>query len=383
MSILFYFICEISPTGGGVERVVSLLYQELTRRGYRVLTVHGEEVGRNDAIPDQYLLPVPERLDAKENVTYIRNFVRRENVCLVFNFAAILNKSSLCLVEACRMERVPIVSVLHNTLESALWNFPFVKKLMELDFWKPLFRRLLGMVHRIPFYKGGRYLHDFAVATVVLAPCYVDEYRQIIGRIENVFSIRNPLPMSADEMVDWNEKEDIALFVGRLERQKSVDKLIRIWSKLDMPGWKLLIVGSGSQENNLRLLARKLGVEGSVSFEGHQNPLPYYRRSKLFCMTSIYEGYPMTLIECQAFGVVPILYDSFLAACDIVRTGENGVLVPAFREQDYVQRLRNLMLNKDRIQQMSERCRKEAEKYSVNGIMDQWVEVIERYRIRN
>lgn len=383
MNILFYFICEISPTGGGVERVASFQYQELTRKGYHILTVHGKELGSSDTIPDQHLLPVPERLDAKENIAYIRDFVRRENVCLAFNFAAILNKSSLCLVEACRVERVPIVSVLHNTLESALWNFPLVKKLMEQDFWKSMFRRLLGMAHRIPFYKGGRYLHDFAAATVVLAPCYVDEYRRIIGRTENVFPIRNPLPMSADETVDWNGKENVALFVGRLEQQKSVDKLIRIWSKLDMPGWKLLIVGSGSQENNLRLLARELGVEGSVSFEGHQNPLPYYRRSKLFCMTSIYEGYPMTLIECQAFGVVPVLYDSFLAACDIVRTGENGLLVPAFREQDYVQGLRDLMSDNGRLRQIGERCCKEAEKYSVDGIMEQWVEVIERYRIRN
>lgn len=381
MNLLFYFTCEISPTGGGVERVVSLQYHELTRRGYHVFTVYGKELGRNDAIPDQYLLPVSERLDAKENIAYIRNFVRQKNICLAFNFAAILGRSSICLIEACRIEQVPIVSVLHNTLEFALWNFPVVKNLMTYGFIKPLLRRLLGMVHRMPFYKGGCYLHKHAVATIVLAPCYVGEYQRIVGRMENVFSIRNPLSIPPDKTVDWDGKENIVLFVGRLERQKSVDKLIRIWGKLDMSGWKLLIVGSGSLENDLKQMVRKLGLTGRISFEGHQDPLPYYRKAKLFCLTSIYEGYPMTLIECQTFGVVPILYDSFLAACDIVRTGENGLLVPAFREQDYIRGLRDLMSNDKLLRKMSERCRKEMEKYSIDHIMEKWVEVIEHYRI--
>lgn len=381
MNLLFYFTSEISPTGGGVERVVSLQYHELTRRGYHILTIHGKELGNSDAIPDQHLLPVPERLDAKENIAYIRNFVRQESICLAFNFAAILSKSSICLVEACRMEQVPIVSVLHNTLEFALWNLPIVRNLMEYGFIKSLLCRLLGTVHRIPFYKGGRYLYKHAVATVVLSPCYIIEYQNIIGYTENVFPICNPLPMSPDKTENWNGKKNIVLFVGRLERQKSVDKLIRIWGKLNMPGWKLLIVGGGSQESDLKQLAMELGLMGNISFEGHQDPLPYYQKAKLFCLTSIYEGYPMTLIECQAFGVVPILYDSFLAARDIVQTGKNGLLIPAFREQDYIRGLRKLMSDDKLLCQMSEYCRTGMEKYSVDHIINKWVEVIEHYRI--
>lgn len=364
-----------------MERVASLQYYELVRRGYHIFTIYGKAVGDNDAIPNQYQLPVPEKLYSKSNIAYIRDFVKQKNISIVFNFSAAYNKSSLCLVEACRAERVPIVSILHNTLEYALWNFPVVKNLMEYNCVRPMLRNLLGMVHRIPFYKGGRYLHDYAAATVVLAPCYVDEYKRIVGRTRNVFPIRNPLPMSADKTVDWDGKENIALFVGRLERQKSVDKLIRIWSKLDMPQWRLFIIGNGSQENNLKRLARELGVESTVSFEGHQNPLLYYRRAKLFCLTSIYEGYPMTLIECQAFGVVPILYDSFLAARDIVRTGENGLLISAFREQDYVQGLKELMSDNGLLRQIGERCYKESEEYSVDLIIKQWVKLIENYRI--
>lgn len=380
-TILFYFVSEIAPMLGGVERVVSIQYRELSQRGYRVLTLYGKGINRNDAIPDQYPLPVPERLNSKENVAYISDFVKREAVCLAFNFGAIFSKSSICLVDACRIEGIPVVSILHNTLDATLWNLPVVSMLMEHGCGKKLLHQLLSMVHRLSFYKGGRYLYENTVATVVLAPCYVLEYKNIIGRLANVFSIYNPLSLPVEELSDWDKKENIVLFVGRLEKQKSVDKLIRIWSKVDMSDWKLFIVGSGSQEKRLKQLTRDLGMAEHISFEGYQNPIPYYRKAKLFCLTSIYEGYPMTLIECQAFGVVPVLYDSFIAAGDIVRTGEYGIILPAFQEETYVNELRRLMLDRNLLQRMSELCRKETERYSVDRIMEQWVELIERYRL--
>ena len=342
-TILFYYISEIAPTLGGVERVVSIQYNELIRRGYRVLTIHGKSLGRNDAIPNQYELPVPERLDSPENIAYISDFVKREVVCIAFNFNAVFNKSSLCLVRACQIEKIPLISVLHNTMDVILWSFPMLNKLMEHSLGK--------------------------------------EYKRIIGKSDHVFSIYNPLSLPVDKSLDWSRKENMVLFVGRLEKQKGLDKLIRIWSKVNVPDWKLFIVGKGSQENYLKQLAQELGITNRISFEGHQDPVPYYRKAKIFCLTSIYEGYPMTLIECQAYGVVPMTYDSFIAARDIVRMGENGSLAPAFQEQAYISELRQLMVDEERLKLMSDCCRKEIDRYSVGNIMEQWVELIECYRL--
>lgn len=380
-TILFYYISEIAPTLGGVERVVSIQYNELIRRGYRVLTIHGKSLGRNDAIPNQYELPVPEQLDSLENIAYISDFVKRESVCIAFNFAAILNKSSLCLVRACQIEKIPLISVLHNTMDVILWSFPMLNKLMEHSLGKIFLHLLLAFVQRMPFYRGGRYLYNHSVATVVLAPCYVEEYKRIIGKSDHVFSIYNPLSLPVDKSLDWDRKENTVLFVGRLEKQKGLDKLIRIWSKVNVPDWKLFIVGKGSQEDYLKQLAQELGITNRISFEGHQDPVPYYRKSKIFCLTSIYEGYPMTLIECQAYGAVPMIYDSFIAARDIVRMGENGILVPAFQYQAYISELRQLMVDEERLKRMSDCCRREIDRYSVGNIMEQWVELIERYRL--
>lgn len=381
-NILFYYISEISPLSGGVERVVATQYQKLTDRGYQIYTIYGIKLNCTDCIPKQYQLPIPDRLHAKENILFIQNFIQNNNISLVLNFAALFNKGSVCVVEACKGTNVPIISVIHNTMEYLLWKLPLVRNLMKLYVGKEILHGLLKVVHRLPFYKGGLYIYKNAAATVVLSPCYIDEYKSIITRkASNLYSIYNPSPIKQFENVEWDEKQPMVLFVGRLEKQKSVEKLIRIWAKLNDTSWRLCIVGSGSQEQYLKDLACKLQVSDSISFEGHQSSFPYYKNAKIFCLTSIYEGYPMTIIECQSYGVVPVIYDSFLASHDMITSGKDGIIVSSFVEDEYVEALRMLMNDGNLLKSMSENSLDTARRYSVEEIIDQWVKLIEKYRL--
>lgn len=206
-NLLFYFISEISPSSGGVERVVSMQYQKLSERGYQIYTIYSIKQNYTDSIPGQYQLPVPDCLHAKENIQFIQNFIQDNNISLVLNFAALFNKGSVCVVEACKAARVPVISVIHNTLEYLLWKLPLVRNLMKLSVSKGVLHGLLKVVHRLPFYKGGLYLYKNAAATVVLSPCYIDEYKSIITRIAtNLYSIYNPSPIKRLEKLEWDEK---------------------------------------------------------------------------------------------------------------------------------------------------------------------------------
>lgn len=380
-NLLFYYTCNISATSGGVQRVVALQFYELSKKGYHIFTVYGKKTDAEDLIPEQYQLP-----DSNEksfytiaNITYIHKFIVEKHIDVALNFAAVLSKSSLCLVEACKEARIPVISVLHNTLELPLWNIPIIKTLMKHYFARIIFRKLISTVHRNPFYKGARYIYNHAEATVVLSPCYIKEFKEIvIKKPKNISYIYNPLSLPPATDLNWKDKQQIALFVGRLERQKAIDKLIRIWKNLDKRSWKLFIVGSGSQEHYLKDLANKLNLMDSIVFVGHCSPIPYYKLAKVFCLTSIYEGYPMTLIECQAYGVVPIIYDSFASAHDVIETGKNGIVVPAFKERKYIDALHQLINDDDKLRKMSSMCQIEAERYSVDRIMDKWESIIKK-----
>jgi glycosyltransferase involved in cell wall biosynthesis len=87
--------------------------------------------------------------------------------------------------------------------------------------------------------------------------------------------------------------------------------LLMAWK---IPPVGLVIVGSGSEESELKNLAQKLGIENAVIFEGWQNNLAsYYKTCDCFLVTSWYEGYGMTLVEAAAVGTKIVSTDVGIA----------------------------------------------------------------------
>ena len=65
--------------------------------------------------------------------------------------------------------------------------------------------------------------------------------------------------------------------------------------------WKLVIVGSGSDENNYKSYVAENDIK-NIYFEGNKNPLPYYQKASVFLMTSALESWGLTITEAQQFG---------------------------------------------------------------------------------
>jgi len=112
------------------------------------------------------------------------------------------------------------------------------------------------------------------------------------------------------EKIDVNFKEifkyPVIINVGSLTEQKGQKYLLRAFAevKKDMKDVKLLILGEGPLRKELELLAEKLGIKKDVIMPGFvKNPFKYISRSKLFVLSSLWEGFPMVLLEAIACGV--------------------------------------------------------------------------------
>ncbi len=118
------------------------------------------------------------------------------------------------------------------------------------------------------------------------------------------------------------------LYVGRIAKEKSIDLVIEGFSKIDqskIPS-RLVIVGAGPQEDELKELANKITDEGTVLFLGkkaaHTIPI-YYHACDIFVSASLTETQGMTFIEALASGkVVFAREDSVLL--DLIIPGKNG-----------------------------------------------------------
>ena len=152
--------------------------------------------------------------------------------------------------------------------------------------------------------------------------------------IYNSFDIKEIKRLS-DEAID-NEYEDIfnkpvIITAGRLKGQKGHWHLIRAFFEVKKQvDAKLVILGEGDLKGYLTELAEDLGLKDDVYFLGFQNnPFKYIARSKVFVMSSLYEGFPNALAEAMACGVPVISGDC--------KSGPREILAPDEFEKEIIE----------------------------------------------
>jgi rhamnosyl/mannosyltransferase len=122
------------------------------------------------------------------------------------------------------------------------------------------------------------------------------------------------------------------LFVGRLRHYKGLDVLLQ--ALRDLPDVRLRIVGEGQMGDEWRTLARGLGLEDRVRFEGQvaDERLPgLYRGARVFVLpsTSRAEAFGTVLLEAMACGLPCVTTELGTGTSWVVRHGETGFVVPA------------------------------------------------------
>ena len=122
----------------------------------------------------------------------------------------------------------------------------------------------------------------------------------------------------------------IVLGVGRLERQKGFDLLVRAFAEATRRhrGWKLVIAGDGSQRAALAALAASCGVADRVRLPGTQADIwRLYAAADVFALPSRFEGFPNALLEAMTAGLPSVAADCPTGPREIIRDEHDGLLV--------------------------------------------------------
>lgn len=98
-------------------------------------------------------------------------------------------------------------------------------------------------------------------------------------------------------------------------------------------------------------------------------------------LTSDFEGFPLVLAECMSFGVIPAVYNSYSAVCDIIDGGKDGIVLP-YHEKGYdaneaAGMIANIMKDDGKREQMALAAIKKSKEYSVEKIYSEWEKVFE------
>lgn len=135
---------------------------------------------------------------------------------------------------------------------------------------------------------------------------FFDKIKHKTKIIHNIVDSKRVLEMSNEI---YNTPESDIVFLGRMIELKQPKKIIEITDglKKNNNNIRTTMIGSGELLEECKSLTKKLLLDDNISFLNFlSNPFPYVKKSKVAIMPSLYEGLPMSAIECLILGI-PVL----------------------------------------------------------------------------
>ncbi len=396
MNILFYCNHNVQePICGGIVRVSSLLNNIFAQHGHHnYLAYYYSDA---NATSQSFVKSIQCERHKEENI--VADFIKENSIDVILLLVP-LNNSTVYILDFLNKFRKSwfhgqLIHPIHTIPFAELkgWDWPYIKYNLhrkDYSFSLKLKTTLWGIMCNIfPRYTTQRVARryqnicDTCDQVVLLSDYYLPFFKKHVNTSYNVCGINNPYVYSNINLdIDIRNKQKIVLMVGRLnEDTKRISRALKIWKlieqKYHQDYWKLKIVGSGDDLAYYTKLARKYKLH-NVSFEGRQNPRPYYQEASILMMTSAIEGLPMVIIEAKQMGVVPIAFNSYEAVYDLIDPTKDGVIVENEDINIFAERLYQLMSNDAYRNTLAVKAIEINDKFSEENIYHKWEELFKR-----
>ncbi len=145
---------------------------------------------------------------------------------------------------------------------------------------------------------------------------------------KKIYQIYNPYLKKIN--VKFFKKKNYIINIARLRKQKDHKTLLKAFKIFlnNNSDYKLIILGHGNLKGDLELLCKKLGITKKVIFKGWvKNTIPYLKKSKIFVLTSVYEGLGNVLIDAINYNVPCVSTNCPSGPSEILLDGNGGYLV--------------------------------------------------------
>jgi glycosyltransferase involved in cell wall biosynthesis len=306
-------------SGGGAERAMVNLARGLNKRGLEIDLVLGTAIG-------PYLPSVPSNIRIVELGTNrwlpktlgLARYLRSARPTAMISSLDNINIASIAKMLA-RVDTRVIVNVQnHVTTDLASYHgFRARLKPYLLRMFYPWADHVIAVSH--------------GVADDLITNWGVP--RELVGVIHNPVMNENIDDMTR-EPVDHPffapGEPPVLIGVGRLTLQKDFPNLFRAFARVRAKrSVRLLILGDGELREPLEALARQLGIDRDLSMPGFAaNPYAYMAKSRIFVLSSLWEGLPTVVMEALATGTPVVSTDCPSGPREILDDGAFGKLVP-------------------------------------------------------
>ena len=367
-------------TSGGSERVMSIVANKMQERGYEV-----EIICLNDQI---VFYPINEGIkithveveagtkSLPKKLWWFRKYIQKTQPDVVIAFmVSVYTVTLLALMGV----DIPVISSVRND--------PAYSNLRKKITRKILLPRSAHVVVQTQQIKEFFSKNIQKMTTVIYNPVnervfetsYDDDN---VDDNENLkLKVKDGVEVKVDGLkVKVEERLNRIISVGRLYPQKDQKMMIEAFAKVSerFPDWKLVIFGEGPQRRALETIIQdpRFKIQDKVSLPGRsENIIDELKKSKVFCLSSVYEGMSNALVEAICVGL-PIVTTKVSGTEELIKDGENGFIVNIGDTDAMAEALTKILKDENLQKQFSENNKAQAIKFETNAIVDQWENLV-------
>ncbi len=344
LQVIPYFIP--ARTYGGPLTVAYNLSKELVKRGHQVVVYTTDTLNARNRIKE-----TEETIDGIK----VRRF-RNVSNSAAYKHHIFLSPGMLFTIR----KELPSFDIIHmyeyRTLQNILvhhyakkYNVPYVSEAdgsLVPGFHKQRLKKIFDLLF------GHKIIRD-ASKLIALTPTEVVMYRELDVEESKIVQIPNGIDISQYEQLPEKgffrkaygiTEENIILFLGRIHKMKGIDILVEVAAQLIKEGRNIRLVIAGPDYGHLghlKKLTKELNVDSQITFTGFifgEMKLAAYVDADVYVLPSIYETFPITVLEACACAT-PVIVTDRCQIADLVQDNL-GFVVPYDKD-----RLRDAILN--------------------------------------
>lgn len=193
---------------------------------------------------------------------------------------------------------------------------------------------------------------------------------------QRTYVIPNPVPFYPEKSAPLESQR--VIMIGRYNDAKGYDYLIPAWDIVHQrhPDWTLDVYGSGELRDQVVQWISQRHLENTIILhEPTSHIMEKYLESSICILSSRYEGFSLVILEGMACGVPFVSFDCPHGPRNIIRNGEDGLLVDYLNPQALADGVCQLIENEDLRRRMGTNARKNILRFSKESVMSQWDEL--------
>jgi GalNAc-alpha-(1->4)-GalNAc-alpha-(1->3)-diNAcBac-PP-undecaprenol alpha-1,4-N-acetyl-D-galactosaminyltransferase len=353
-------ICIVAAalTGGGLERVVSVLANNLAENHdlqVSIVLMTKQPIMYDISSKIKLIEPNEKKyskLNRIFNSIYTSFFIRKEiknlNPDHIISFGERYNSF---VVFSCLFLGIKLHVSNRASPLSSLVGFR--------GFFNPIFYRFCKTVH---------------VQTQLAIKLMAKKYKG-----SNLVVVPNPFDLP-EILPNFEDRKNIILNVGSIGGKKNQDLLLTFFNQIKDSidnSWELHFVGDGPKAKQLQEKVNELGLQNRVKLLGHRKDvLSLYKTAKVFAFTSTSEGFPNALGEAMAYGLAAISFDCITGPAELIDDKINGILMPVEEHEYYVNQLQVLLNDAALQKQFSEAAIQKMKNFEISNVTQKFLQTL-------